>query len=347
MNHRHWMLAIVIGWFCPLLGQAGEPLTFFAWSDQHITPAGKADHLIPAVEAMNGLEGTEYPADIGGKVGKPAFVFGCGDMSEWPSAAARDAYNDVITKRLKIPAFDIIGNHDEGGNVPRPTMKDWIIARHKALRYSFDQGGVHFLAVYSEYDERLNNPAQAISKAALEFIQEDLARTPKGRPVIVALHLCFDAITNRDELVQAFGGANVILVLGGHYHKPTVDEYRGFRFVQAPSPQSTTEFTVIRVEKERLVAIPYDYRAKKWDDNRRVRLDVPIRSEGSADPPGGDSRGAGDRHRASAGRRIPGFHAGAGQEAVAGRLCSESRGWRGGGGDRGAGGEGGSPAGAG
>lgn len=271
------LFALVVIGGCFSMPVRAEDLTFVCWSDQHVTTAGDARHLHPAIDAMNNLAGTEYPADIGQKVERPAFVFGCGDITEWPSAAARKAYDELITRRLKIPSFDVAGNHDEGGNSPSDTIKQWIILRHKALRYTFEQRGVHFLAVYSEYNEALNNPAQDISKNALEFIRTELGKIPKGKPAVVALHLCFAAITNKDDLVKAFGDANVILVLGGHYHKPTVNEYKGYRFVQVPSPQSTTMFTVIRIGSERLVAIPFDFKTGKWVEQPKLRLDMQIR----------------------------------------------------------------------
>jgi hypothetical protein len=96
--------------------------------------------------------------------------------------------------------------------------------------------------------------------------------------VVVATHLCFEAITNRDELVDAFGDANVILVLGGHYHKATVNQHRGFHFVQLPSPEpkSAQEFTVLRVTSDRLLAIPFNYRDNQWATDQRKVLDTTI-----------------------------------------------------------------------
>ena len=276
--------AVLVGLARPAFGEDAG-LTFFGWSDQHIKTDGDASHLLPAVDAMNALAGTDYPAGIGGKVAAPAFVFGCGDITEWPTKAARDAYNEIVTKRLKIPAFDIVGNHDEGGAVPSQTIKQWIAARHGGLSYTFDRGGVHFVAAFAPYNESLNNPAQPVAKEALDFIRADLAKTPKATPVVVALHLCLDAITNREELVAAFGDANIILVLGGHYHKVTVGEYRGYRFVQFPSPQTETEFTVIRITSDRLVTIPFDFKAKKWSDDARKILDVTIRGPKATDAP--------------------------------------------------------------
>ncbi len=253
-------------------------LTFFGWSDQHVATSGDAKHLLPAIDAMNALPGTRYPEWFGGVVDKPAFVLGGGDITEWPTAAAKDAYAELIAKRLKFPAYDIAGNHDEGGRVPSRTVLDWIAARHKSLSYAFDSGGVHFVAVFSKYDESLDSPAQAISKEAIKFVREELKDIKPGTPVVLAMHLCLDAITNRDELVEAIGKGNVILVLGGHYHKTTVQKYRGLNFVQLPSPAANGpgQFTVVRIARGRLLVLSYDYRKRQWADEPGKVLDAAI-----------------------------------------------------------------------
>jgi hypothetical protein len=254
-------------------------LTFFGWSDQHIQVDGNGEHLIPAIEAMNALPGKPYPQTVDGTVEKPAFVFGLGDIGEWPSRAAIDTYEQLITQRLKFPSYDIGGNHDLGGLSPSDTVLNWLIRRHGALRYTFEKAGICFIGLFSEYDEKLNDPAQPITKAALDYLRQALAKVPKGKPVVVATHLCFESITNRDEFVVAFGDANVILVLGGHYHKATVSQYRGFNFVQLPSPEpkSSREFTVIRITSNRLVALPFNYRDNKWVTDKRKILDATIK----------------------------------------------------------------------
>ncbi|MHC4399309.1 MAG: metallophosphoesterase family protein [Planctomycetota bacterium] len=262
----------------------GEGLTFFGWSDQHVGVDGNASHLVPAIEAMNELPGTQYPEAIGGTVDRPAFVLGCGDITEWPTTAAKNAYDALITGRMKYPSYDMMGNHDTGGKMPSDTMKRWIIARHGGVSYTFDSGGVRFIVLFSKYDENLDSPAQPIAKDALNDLRNKLAKVPEPAPVVVATHLCYDAVTNKPELTEAFGNANVILVLGGHYHKAKVDRFGGFHFVQLPSPApgSPSEVTVVRITQKRLVAIPYDYEAGKWDENPRKALDVAI--EGPARP---------------------------------------------------------------
>jgi hypothetical protein len=272
----------------------GKPLTFFGWSDTHIPVSGDASKLWSAIDAMNLLPGKAYPKNIGGVVDTPAFVFNCGDITEWPTHQAKKAYEDLITKRLKYPSYEILGNHDEAGadgveGAP-PIMKEWFKRRYGDLSYTFDQGGVHFACPFSAYDESLGSPAQKITTEAMDFLRENLHRhyspdvvpeklasIPKGRPIIVAVHLCLDAMTNRDAFVDALGDANVIMVLGGHYHKATVRPYRGVDFVQLPSVNSAwSEVTVIRITSHRLVAIPYDYSKGQWTDDSQKILDTKI-----------------------------------------------------------------------
>jgi len=272
------VLACLFTW-APLSPAEEHALTFFGWSDQHVQTNGDGSHLVPAIEAMNRLPGEKYPERIGGTVDKPAFVFGCGDITEWPTNAAKKTYEELLTRRLKFPAYDIAGNHDEGGKVPSETIKRWIAARHGGLSYTFDSAGVHFIALFSKYDESLNNPVQPVSAEALDFLRKELAKTAKDTPVVVAMHLCYDSIANRDALADAFGDANVILVLGGHYHQSKVDRFRGIAFVQLPSPAKNGpgQFMVVRISRKRLVAIPWSYRDHRWADRPGVTLDTAIR----------------------------------------------------------------------
>lgn len=257
---------------------AEEGLTFFGWSDQHVKTDGDGTHLEPAVDAMNGLPGTAYPEGLGGVVENPAFVLGCGDITEWPTTAAKNTYEKLVTRRLKFPAYDVAGNHDDGGKVPSPTVLNWLKSRHGSLTYTFKVGGVHFLALHSKFDPE-GPPHQPISKDALRQIERHLARVPAGEPVVIATHLCYDAMTNRDDFVGALGDANVILILGGHYHKATVHVYKGYSFVQLPSPApgSPNEVTAVRITRDRIIAVPFDYERGKWTGDRRKILDAKIR----------------------------------------------------------------------
>jgi hypothetical protein len=61
-----------------------------------------------------------------------------------------------------------------------------------------------------------------------------------------------------------------------------VNQYRGINFVQLPSPKSkVTEFTVIRITKDRLIAIPYDFTKKSWVSESKKVLDTKIKLKGN------------------------------------------------------------------
>jgi len=262
----------------------GDSLTFFGWSDQHVKTDGNVSKLMPFVEAMNAMPGTPYPENVGGKVGVPAFVIGAGDVTEWPTNAAMRAYDALLENRLKWKAYDVLGNHDDGGRAFSPTMLNWSKRRHGGLSYVFEAGGVRFIALWSKFDPR-GKPFQPLSSEALGFLREQLTRVPEGQPVVLFTHLCHDAMTNRDELVEAVGKANVILVLGGHYHYSSVNKYRGLNFVQLPSPKSKyTEFTVLRISHDRLLAMPYDFAKKEWLKGSRKVLDVAITRPAKVSP---------------------------------------------------------------
>ena len=276
-----WLVVVAllaVSWGAAGKAAEGPELTFFAWTDQHIQTDGDGSHLLPAIDAMNALPGTPFPEWVGGEVAEPAFVIGCGDITEWPTTAARNTYDRLLTHRLRFPAYDVLGNHDDGGKVPSETMKRWLIDRHGGLSYTFDHGGVHFIALYSEYDAHLDNPAQPVHDDALAYLRDRLAELPAETPVIVAMHLCYDAITNRDAFVDALAGGRVLMVLGGHYHRMKIDQYRDIHFVQVPSPapNGTPEVLVVRITPDRVVAVPYDYREDRWNENRRQILDVPL-----------------------------------------------------------------------
>ena len=251
-------------------------LTFFGWSDQHTNTSGDTSRLHPFVDAMNTMAGTAWPKTVGGKVAKPSFVIGAGDITEWPTHAAMKGYDSLLNNRLQFPAYDVLGNHDDGGRAFSPTMINWLKKKHGSLSYTFEKGGVVFIGLWSKFDPK-GKPAQPLTQEALTYLKEQLAKLSKEKPVVIFTHLCHDAMTNRDELVNTIGKSNVIMILGGHYHYSSVNKYRGINFVQLPSPKSkVTEFTVIRIAKDRLIAIPYDFTKKSWVSESKKVLDAKI-----------------------------------------------------------------------
>jgi predicted phosphodiesterase len=249
-------------------------LTFYGWSDQHVTTDGGVEHVMPAARALNQLPDTPMPDEIGGQARQPSFVIGCGDITEWPTHAAKDAYARIVTEVVKWPVYDIAGNHDSGGKEPSDTVHQWLRKRHGALSYTFEKQGVHFICAFSKFDAE-GEPAQPLTDKALGFIRSELQKLPSNAPAVVATHLCLDAMTNADDLVEAFGDANVIMVLGGHYHKAKVQHHRGYPFVQIPAPD-TNRVTYFDITPKRVLAVPYNFKTDKWLTGPNRMLYAPI-----------------------------------------------------------------------
>ena len=141
-----------------------------------------------------------------------------------------------------------------------------------------------FIGLWSKFDPE-GQPAQPLTREALAYLKGQLVKLPADKPVVIFTHLCHDAMTNKDELINAIGKANVIMILGGHYHYSSVNQYRGINFVQLPSPKSEfTEFTVIRITRDRLIAIPYDFTKNAWASGSRKVLDTKIKGPRSNAP---------------------------------------------------------------
>lgn len=281
-------------------------VVFFGWSDQHVPPDGAAPWVERAVEAMNELPGEPCPEALGSVVPQPAFVLGLGDFTEWPSHAAVQAYNRLVSRALRFPAYDVGGNHDSGGRQPAATAHDWLRRRHGDLRYTFESGGVRFVMLGLAY-QPLPDEAWAVGEEALAWLRGEIQRIGPDVPVVVGTHLCLAAMSDRDAFVDALAGANVLCVVGGHHHRARVQTYRDIPFVQvaSPRPDSPSPVTVFRITAERLLAIPYDYEADAWLTDATQSLDVRIRGPKAESAP--DQAPAGDPQTLEIGAAAPDF----------------------------------------
>ena len=72
------------------------------------------------------------------------------------------AYDDLLKNRLKIPAYEVLGNHDDGRLQPSETMKRWAVERHGALSYTFDVGGLHFIMLWSAFEQTSNRSNRSL-----------------------------------------------------------------------------------------------------------------------------------------------------------------------------------------
>ena len=204
--------------------EADEPVAFFLVGDTHFfadkDDTAKLDPRSAAITArlvdlFNTLPGTEIPAAAGGgKVLAPRGVIHAGDcidtgdkanakMQETEWAAFADAYGLTGKDgRLKVPVYEVHGNHDSPRGDGLAVKK--IASRNKnrpglvnvsanGLHYSWDWGGVHFVNLGIVVGEvgGVSRKRRYGPLGSLDFLVTDLKEkvSDSGRPVVITHHV--------------------------------------------------------------------------------------------------------------------------------------------------------------
>jgi predicted phosphodiesterase len=202
----------------------GDPVAFFLVGDTHFLankeePA-KLDERSASVTGrlvdwLNKLPGTEIPRTAGGgTVLAPRGVIHAGDcidtgdkadvkmqQTEW--AAFADAYGLTGKDgRLKVPVYEVHGNHDSPRGDGLAVQK--IVERNKTrpgvsnvstngVHYSWDWGGVHFvnLGIVVGQVADVTRKRRYGPLGSLEFLVSDLKERvgTSGRPVVITHHV--------------------------------------------------------------------------------------------------------------------------------------------------------------
>lgn len=199
--------------------RGGMDVTFAVVSDTHFGFDGIEKDNARLIERVNALGGRDYPPKIGGHVGNIRGLAITGDLTEWGRedewASFVAAYGLTGTEsRLKVPVFEMIGNHDKVAL--GPWLGDQVGARHGGRFYSWDWDDLHLVAL-----------GEAPDDASLAFLTKDLAHVAPDVPVILLFHLAllgpwstdnwFDD-TYKERLRKTIEGHFVAAIFHGHHH---------------------------------------------------------------------------------------------------------------------------------
>jgi hypothetical protein len=256
------------------------PVSFFLVGDTHYranlegTPQmdlTSSEYNARLVQWLNKLPGTPLPAELGGGVvPQPSGIIHAGDCvdsgdkgpgkhqvaeAEWAAFIADWGLNGNDAK-LRWPVREVHGNHDSPhGDGP---ILAAIIERNKrragltnvspnGLHYSWDWGGVHFVAlgiVVGETPE-VNRKRRYAPMGSLPFLQQDLEQFvgKSGRPVVLVHHVDVhrysaevppEKVLNNEwdfADLHAFYAAikpyNVVATMCGHTHVRNIARWNG------------------------------------------------------------------------------------------------------------------------
>ncbi|WP_203582234.1 outer membrane protein assembly factor BamB family protein [Microbacterium hibisci] len=195
----------------------GESLRFIVLTDTHANEEESARlenlrRVFAAVEAE-----------------QPQFVLHCGDITDYGDDAGIAAYRDTIPGGLWDRLRHVPGNHEiRWDTSARERFQRWF----GPTSYSFDAGGVHFLAL---------DPTQALQEPGLfgddlAALRDDLAGAA-GIPSIMFLHYPLAGrnyyVNDADELLRTIEPFPVRGIFVGHIHRHEVDRFNGLTQVSS------------------------------------------------------------------------------------------------------------------
>jgi 3',5'-cyclic AMP phosphodiesterase CpdA len=218
------------GLFVPRSADARTPgFSFVHISDSHLgfhqaANPDVAGTLETTVERINALRD------------QPAFVIHTGDITHLAKAEQFDTAKSILG-RLRAPLIALPGEHDViGGSAAFSAA----FGRSDAPDgwYSWDQNGVHFVALVNVFEfERMG----VLGAPQIDWLTRDLAARPTDTPIVVFGHVPLYALypawgwTTADG-AQALGLLNKfdsVTVLNGHIHQIITHREGNMRFFTA------------------------------------------------------------------------------------------------------------------
>jgi plastocyanin len=209
------------------LGHAGRPamstradsvLRFAQISDSHIgfDKAANTDVTATLRAAIAKINAAPEP---------PAFVLHTGDLTHLSKPAEFDTVQQVLSE-LSVPVFYVPGEHDVLDDDGAQYLQRFGKATQGAGWYSFDQGGVHFIALVNVVNLKAGGLG-TLGSEQLEWLERDVKHLESSTPIVVFAHIplwsvypewgwATDDSTQALSYLRRFGSVSV---LNGHIHQ--------------------------------------------------------------------------------------------------------------------------------
>ncbi|UTH72608.1 metallophosphoesterase [Chromobacterium sp. IIBBL 290-4] len=165
-------------------------------------------------------------ADINALPAPPAFVVHTGDVSHLSKPEefdlARQMFKDIKTERVHT----IPGEHDAIDDGVSGYLKFFDHEGKGKAWYSFDQGGVHFIALNNVLNFAMGKLA-ALGEEQLAWAKRDLAGVAHSTPIVVLAHIPLWTLyeqwgwgtADADQLMALLRPFGSVTVLNGHIHQ--------------------------------------------------------------------------------------------------------------------------------
>jgi Icc protein len=196
---------------------------------------------------------------------QPSFVLHTGDLTHLSKPSEFDTLQQVLGE-LSVPVFYVPGEHDVLEDDGRSYLQRFGRGTQGAGWYSFDHGGVHFIALVNVVNLKAGGLG-TLGVEQLEWLEKDVKRLRSSTPIVVFAHIPLWSVYpewgwGTDDSARAlahlkrFGSVSV---LNGHIHQvmQKVEGHVSFHTAMStafpqPAPGSAPSPGPMKVESDRL-----------------------------------------------------------------------------------------------
>jgi len=157
----------------------------------------------------------------------PSFVVATGDVTEFGGGWWKD-YIDACTS-TSLRWYHTPGNHDNTWWNIRPDLRE---VQGKSY-LSWDYGGCHFILLDSATPQE---PTPTFGREQIQWLQEDLKKVELLTPIFVFFHHPlggseYASSYEQERVLNLLRPYAMVVFVGGHYHRPKLEEYQGFPMI--------------------------------------------------------------------------------------------------------------------
>jgi hypothetical protein len=206
-----------------------DDYTALIFGDPQVYSLEQVDYFIKdVISEVEGIKNVSFGLSMGDEVGDKLDLF--------------PAYTGAV-KRVGIPWYNMMGNHDLNADAPTDSLSDESFEAHFGpATYAFNYGKVHFIVLD---DVLYPDPRDGrgyyggLREDQLKFIENDLKYVPKDYLVVMTLHIpisepefLFSSAT-RKRLFNAIKDFPNTLSISAHTHMQRQDFYiKGAEWLQ-------------------------------------------------------------------------------------------------------------------
>src|SRR4051794_16663699 len=286
-----WTMASGILKGSPLGGAVGRAtashpdgaLRFVQISDSHIgfDKAANTDVTATLRAAIAKINAAPEP---------PAFVLHTGDLTHLSKPAEFDTVQQVLSE-LSVPVFYVPGEHDVLVDDGASYLQRFGQGTQGRGWYSFDQGGVHFIALVNVVNLKAGGLG-TLGAEQLEWLEKDVKHLKSSTPIVVFAHIPLWSVypewgwgtedsARALSYLKRFGSVSV---LNGHIHQvmQKVEGHVAFHTAMStafpqPAPGSAPSPGPMKVEADRLKKVLGIARMSFHDVNHPIAItDLPL-----------------------------------------------------------------------